>query len=188
MTLPGAMPEPSRGEKAFGRNFSRESAALREELSSRKTPLLNDLLDLTTYMAYVEKLLRNARINHYLKKHHQPVLGRMERLMAELRNSKIDLDDNTVTVWSYIRVKAEIEELIRQCKVNGPQYIRTRHEPVVIVITLRRWRAVLRRYPELEEFVFQKTIRRTLKDDLARASKTRATGSSSSNEGGRSAA
>jgi hypothetical protein len=161
MPFPRVIPDPTRAEKAYGRNFNKESAALQEEIDNRKTPLLNDLLDLTIYIAYAEKLFGNARINRYIRKNHQPVLSRIERLLAEIRSSRIDLEEDIMTVWSIPRVKEELAELIRQCKTNGPQFIRTRHEPVVIVICLRRWRAILRRYPELEEFVFQAKIRRT---------------------------
>jgi hypothetical protein len=200
MPFPRVSPEPTRAEKAYGRNFHQESAALQEEINARKTPLLNDLLDLTIYIAYAEKLLGNARINRYLRKNHQPVLSGIERLIAEVSSSKIDLEEEIMTVWSIPRVREELAELIRQCKTNGPQLIRTRHEPVVIVICLRRWRAMLRRYPELEEFAFQAKICPTgknIKEETVprqpRAAKKKGQASSetpnsrgTTNEGGRS--
>ena len=63
-----------------------------------------------------------------------------------------------MTVWSIARAKNELAELVKQAKTNGPQLIRTRRYPVVVVVSIRRWNAMLRRYPELEKWFWQKTI------------------------------
>ena len=64
-----------------------------------------------------------------------------------------------MTVWSIARAKNELAELVKQAKTQGSQLIRTRRYPVVVVVSIRRWNAMLRRYPELEKWFWQKTIR-----------------------------
>ena len=57
-----------------------------------------------------------------------------------------------MTVWSLSRAKNDLDEVIQQTLKAGPQMIKLVRWPVVVIVPIRRWRAMLRRYPELEEF------------------------------------
>jgi hypothetical protein len=136
--------------------LAKKSEALWEEIIARQRPLLDDLLYLQTYITYIDKLLVNARIRRYLVKNHNVTLSKIEKLIASVKLSAVDLEEGSMTVWSLARAQKDLSELIKQAQTNGPQHIKKRHEPCVIVISTRRWNAMLRRYPELEEFFFQR--------------------------------
>jgi prevent-host-death family protein len=133
--------------------------ALADLMKQRQRPLLDDLLDLTSCVAFAERLLANASVRRYLRKNHTTTLSQMKELIAMIRQSGGDCEEVTMTVWSIARAKNELAELVKQAKTNGPQLIRTKHYPVVVVVSIRRWNAMLRRHPELEKFFWQKTIR-----------------------------
>jgi hypothetical protein len=119
---------------------------------------LNDLLDLSVYVAYIEKLVTNDKIKRYLKENHSTLLSRIEHLLSQIANPGLDSEEDAVTVWSVKTAKERLPELMMECHKHGPQLIRRSSEPGVIVISTRRWRAALRRYPKLEEFVFQAKV------------------------------
>ncbi|OAI57283.1 hypothetical protein AYO50_01780 [Acidobacteria bacterium SCGC AG-212-P17] len=136
--------------------LAEKSEALWEKITTRRRPLLDDLLYLQTYITYIDKLLANTRIRRYLVKNHNVTLSHIEKLIAGLRLATVDLEEDSMTVWSLARAQKDLAELIKQAQTNGPQHIKKRHEPCVIVISTRRWNAMLRRFPELEEFFFQR--------------------------------
>jgi hypothetical protein len=136
--------------------LAEKSEALWKEITTRRRPLLDDLLYLQTYIAYLDKLLVNARIHRYLVKNHHVTLSKIEKLIGSVKLATVDFEEDSMTVWSLARAQKDLAELIKQAQICGPQHIRKRHEPCVIVISTRRWNAMLRRYPELEEFFFQR--------------------------------
>jgi hypothetical protein len=83
-------------------------------------------------------------------------LNKIEKLIAGVKLSTVDLEEGSMTVWSLARAQKDLAKLIKQAQTNGPQHIKKRHEPCVIVISTRRWNAMLRRYPELEDFFFKR--------------------------------
>jgi Phd_YefM. len=145
-----------RGAQNFYRRLTPESADLQQQLSRRPRSLINDLLDLTTGVAYIERLLENTRIKRYLAKHHGAVLDRIEKLLAEVDSSRADPEEDMIMIWSVSRAKKDLDELIRRSRIDGPQMIKRVRWPVVVIVSIRRWRAMLRRYPELQEFFWQK--------------------------------
>lgn len=152
-------PEVRPAERSPERAITKEEEALADLVMKRQRPLLDDLLDLTTCVAFAERLLENGSVSRYLRINHTTTLSQMKELIAGIRQSGGDCEEVTMTVWSMARAKNELAELVKQAKTNGPQLIRTKHYPVVIVVSIRRWNAMLRRHPELEKFFWQKTIR-----------------------------
>jgi hypothetical protein len=151
-------PEGKPARRPEESQLKKETEGLLEEMRNRQRPLLDDLLCLTTCVAYVERLLRNIRISKYLHKNHGATLARVKELLARIRQTEDALEEGTMTVWSIALAKKKLGEIIMQAKNNGPQLIRTYGDPVVVVVSLRRWNAMLRRYPELEEFFWGKGI------------------------------
>jgi prevent-host-death family protein len=159
MSFPETKPDRGRpDERPPERARRKEAEGLIQQLKMRRHPLLVDLLDLTACVAYAERLLENGSISRYLRKNHTTTLNQMKQLIATIRHSGNESEEPTMTVWSIAQAKNELAELVKQAKINGPQLIRTRRYPVVVVVSIRRWNAMLRRHPELEKFFWQKTI------------------------------
>jgi prevent-host-death family protein len=161
--FPKLRPDTPRAEKPFEVAIKKESDTLPEQISSRKPPLLDDLLFLTICLAYFEGLLGNVRINRYLRKNHEITLYRIEELVARIRLCGAESGEDTMTVWSISEARKELSKLVTEAQRNGPQLIRQRKQPIAIVVSMRRWNAMLRRHPELEEFFWQRKIRYSTK-------------------------
>jgi hypothetical protein len=151
-------PNANRAERRLERALKNESGNLSEEIKSRNPPLLDDLLFLTTCLAYFEKMLGNARIERYLRKNHKITLGTIERLMAKIRRPGDDSEEETMTVWSVAQAAKELSKLVQEARSVGPQLISVRRRPIAIVVSMLRWNAMLRRHPELEDFFWQRKI------------------------------
>lgn len=151
---------PARPPDVHSKRALRQAeAALSEQMKERQRPLLEDLLDLTACVAYTEGLFGNVRISKYLGKNHAANLRQINQLIAMIQKPAAESEEGTMMVWSIARAKVELSEVVKQAKTNGPQLIRARRDPVVMVVSIRRWNAMLRRHPGMEEFFRQKTIR-----------------------------
>lgn len=163
ISLREARPEARPPDVHSKRALRQAEAALSEQMKERQRPLLDDLLDLTACVAYTEGLFGNVRISKYLGKNHAASLRQINQLIAMIRKPAAESEEGTMMVWSIARAKVELCEVVKQAKTNGPQLIRARRDPVVMVVSIRRWNAMLRRHPGLEEFFRQKTIRYSTK-------------------------
>jgi prevent-host-death family protein len=154
---------PTPAERHPEQAFRKEAEALTEQMKGRHRPLLDDLLDLTACIAYVEELLENRRVSRYLGKNHATTLSQIDQVIATVRKSAAESEDGKMAAWSIARAKNDLDAVVKEAKTNGPQLIRARRFPVVVVVSIRRWNAMLRRHPELEGFFRQKTIQYSTK-------------------------
>ena len=157
MTTPAA-PASRIHEPACYGHLREEAATVREQLTGRPTALVNDLVDLTVGIAYLEALLKNARIRRYLERNHKTTLDTLEQLMQEVKGMPSDTE-GTVNLWSFTRAQKELSEVIHLSRTVGPQMIKNVRYPVVMVVSVRRWKKIMRRYPEIEELFWNPTRR-----------------------------
>ena len=68
-----------------------DAKALKAALAKREQLFVGDVLQLTTGLAYVEKLLQNRRISGYLSKHHGDALQRLQKIIDAVREQELAL-------------------------------------------------------------------------------------------------
>ncbi|MGH9571532.1 MAG: hypothetical protein ACRD4F_17955 [Candidatus Angelobacter sp.] len=138
-----------RGESSW-KVIARKSEDLLQALGHRRSRFLDDMLRLVSFMTYFRKILQDQQIRNYLMEHHRETLKKIESTLGYLQRQSEAAESEAISMWTVAQAKKQLQTLISNVRNEGPQVIGHGKRPLVVVISARAWKSVLRHHPELK--------------------------------------
>jgi prevent-host-death family protein len=127
------------------------SESLRKGLESRGSRFLHGMLKLQSLTTYLGIILKDEPIRSYLMEKHPETLKRLENTLGYVQEQASNAESKIIPMWTVAQARKEIEELVSRARNEEPQVIGVGNRPIVVVVSARRWKAILLHHPEVQE-------------------------------------
>lgn len=125
--------------------------ALIKELDGRSPKFLPRMIKLFSYVTYLRSILQNQKVRGYLMAKHHELLKNVELTLRELKDQDDSAESQAVPQWTVAKARKDLQALVTLARTTEPQVIGFNKKPLVVVISARRWKAIVRRFPQAEE-------------------------------------
>jgi prevent-host-death family protein len=125
--------------------------ALIKELDGQCQKFLPGMVKLFSYVTYFRSILQNEKVRGYLMTKHHQLLKNVELTLRDLAEQEKSAGSQVVPLWTVAKARKKLQDLVTLARTTEPQVIGHNKKPLVIVISARRWKAILRRFPQAEE-------------------------------------
>lgn len=126
------------------------------ELDRRGPKFLPKMIKLFSYVTYFRSILQNQKVRGYLMAKHHGLLKNVELTLRELKEQEESAESQVIPLWTVAKARKKLQDLVTLARTTEPQVIGFNKKPLVVVIAARRWKAILRRFPQAEELACPK--------------------------------
>lgn len=138
-----------RGQPSWER-LRDDSDALSKELKDNRTPFLPGMLKLCSYATFLVSILQEREVRNYLMANHQQTFKALEVTLGLLQEQAKWAESQEISMWSIAAARKQLQVLVARARSTEPQVIGRFKTPLVVVISARRWKAILKRFPQAE--------------------------------------
>lgn len=145
----------SRGE-SFLERAKCDCEALMKQLNRRGPKFLPGMIKLFSYATYFRSLLQDQKVRDYLMAQHHELLKNLELTLGQLEEQEKSAESQVGPMWTVVKARKQLQSLVTLARTTEPQVISFNKKPLVVVIAARRWKAIVKYFPQAERLACPK--------------------------------
>jgi hypothetical protein len=130
--------------------------ALIKELDRRGPTFLAGMIKLFSYATYFRSILKDQKVRSYLMLKHHDLLKNVELTLRQLEEQEKSAESQVPPLWTVAKAGKKLQALVTLARTTEPQVIGGNKKPLVVVIAAKRWKAIVRQFPQAEELASPK--------------------------------
>ena len=130
--------------------------ALIKELDRRGPTFLPGMIKLFSYVTYFRSILQDQKVRTYLMLKHHDLLKNVELTLRQLEEQEKSAASQVTPLWTVAKAQKKLQALVTLARTTEPQVIGGNKKPLVVVIAAKRWKAIVRQFPQAEELASPK--------------------------------
>jgi hypothetical protein len=147
--------------------------ALIKELDRRGPTFLPGMIKLFAYVTYFRSILQEQKVRSYLMLKHHDLLKNVELTLRQLEEQEKSAEPQIPPLWTVSKAQKKLQALLTLARTTEPQVIGGNKKALAVVIAAKRWKVIVRQFPQAEELASPKVKIENIKLIRPRPAKNR---------------
>lgn len=143
-------------ENSSWEQVNSDCQALISDLERQGARFLPGMIKLFSYVTYFRSILQDQKVKGYLMAKHPELLKNVELTLRQLEQQEESAESQTVPLWTIAKARKELRALITLARTNEPQVIGFNKKPLVVMVAAKRWKLILKHFPQAERLACPK--------------------------------